>query len=92
MAHGVLIIEDESVSPKNIRPYLERAGFDVRTAESAEDGWQQIGEFRPDIVLLDYQLPGRNGLDLLADLKSQHANPGRRAYRARAASIWRSRR
>ncbi len=73
MAHGVLIIEDESVLAKNIRLYLERAGFDVRTAESAEDGWQQIGEFRPDIVLLDYQLPGRNGLDLLADLKSQHA-------------------
>jgi len=74
MANGVLIIEDETVLAKNIRLYLERSGFDVRTAESAEDGLQQIEEFRPDVVLLDYQLPGRNGLDFLAQLHRQ--DPG----------------
>jgi DNA-binding NtrC family response regulator len=68
MAHGVLIIEDETVLAKNIRLYLERSGFDARAAASAEDGMQQIREFRPDIIVLDYQLPGRNGLDLLAEL------------------------
>lgn len=68
MAYGVLIIEDEVVLAKNIRLYLERSGFDARTAESAEDGIQQIREFRPDLILLDYQLPGRNGLDFLADV------------------------
>lgn len=68
MAYGVLIIEDETVLAKNIRMYLERAGFDARSAASAEDGMVQIREFRPDIIVLDYQLPGRNGLELLADL------------------------
>lgn len=68
MAYGVLIIEDEVVLAKNIRLYLERSGFDARTAESAEDGMQQIREFRPDLILLDYQLPGRNGLEFLADV------------------------
>jgi DNA-binding NtrC family response regulator len=68
MAHGVLIIEDETVLAKNIRLYLERSGFDARAAASPEDGMQQIREFRPDIIVLDYQLPGRNGLDLLAEL------------------------
>lgn len=68
MAHGVLIIEDEEVLAKNIRLYLERSGFDARTAVSAEDGMQQIREFRPDLILLDYQLPGRNGLDFLAEV------------------------
>jgi DNA-binding response OmpR family regulator len=43
-------------------------GFDVRTAKSAEDGQQQIEQFRPDINFLDYQLPGRNGLEFLAHL------------------------
>ena len=46
MAYGVLIIEDEVVLAKNIRLYLERSGFEARTAESAEDGMQQIREFR----------------------------------------------
>lgn len=74
MANGVLIIEDETILAKNIRLYLERMGFDVRTAESAEDGQQQIEQFRPDIILLDYQLPGRNGLEFLAQLHRQ--DPG----------------
>jgi len=69
MAYGVLIIEDETVLAKNIRLYLERSGYDVRTAESAEGGMQAVREFRPDVILLDYQLPGRNGLDLLTELQ-----------------------
>lgn len=35
-------------------------------AENAAEGLAQLREFRPDVVILDYQLPGRNGLDLLA--------------------------
>ena len=68
MAYGVLIIEDETVLAKNMRLYLERSGFEARSTETAEDGLLQIREFRPDVVILDFQLPGRNGLDLLADL------------------------
>lgn len=64
MAHAVLIIEDEAVLAKNIRLYLERSGIEARTAGSAEEGIAQLNEFRPDVVILDYQLPGRNGLDM----------------------------
>ena len=68
MAHAVLIIEDEAVLAKNIRLYLERSGIEARTAGSAEEGIAQLTEFRPDVVILDYQLPGRNGLELLSEL------------------------
>jgi DNA-binding NtrC family response regulator len=68
MSRGVLIIEDETILAKNIRLYLAQAGYDARAAESAEDGLRQMTEFKPDIVLLDYQLPGMNGLDLLSEL------------------------
>lgn len=74
MAYGILIIEDETVLAKNMRLYLERSGFEARTAESAEEGLQLIREFRPDVVVLDFQLPGRNGLDLLAEL--HRTDPG----------------
>ena len=73
MAYGVLIIEDETVLAKNIRLYLERSGFDVRTAESAEGGMLAVREFRPDLIVLDYQLPGRDGLDLIAELQRHDA-------------------
>lgn len=68
MAYGILIIEDETVLAKNMRLYLERSGFEARTTESAEEGLRLIREFRPDVLILDFQLPGRNGLDLLGEL------------------------
>jgi DNA-binding NtrC family response regulator len=68
MGQGILIIEDETVLAKNMRIYLERSGYEARTAHSAEDGMEQLESFRPDVVLLDYQLPGMNGLELLAKL------------------------
>jgi DNA-binding NtrC family response regulator len=74
MAYGILIIEDEAILAKNIRLYLERAGYETRIAESAESGLATLEDFRPDLVLADYQLPGRNGLELLAEL--QRTEPG----------------
>ena len=70
MASGILVIDDEAVLAKNIRLYLERSGYEVRTAGSAEEGETLIAEFCPDIILLDYQLPGRSGLELLASLRN----------------------
>ena len=74
MSQAVLIIEDETVLAKNIRAYLERAGYDARTADSAEAGLTQLDEFKPDVIILDYQLPGMNGLELIKRLKT--TDPG----------------
>jgi two-component system response regulator AtoC len=70
MSHALLIIEDEAILAKNIRIYFERAGYDVRAAASAEDGLRQLDLFKPDIVLLDYQLPGMDGLEMLTSLRN----------------------
>ncbi len=71
MAHGVLIVEDEAILAKNMRLYLERAGYDVRAEGDAEAARERIRDFHPDVVLLDYQLPGQNGLEFLAWLQEE---------------------
>ncbi len=69
MSHGILIIEDEAVLARNIKTYLERAGYDARTAPSAEEGLRQIEFFPADLVILDYRLPGMDGIQLSAKLR-----------------------
>jgi len=70
MAKAVLVIEDELTLAKNVKRYLERGDYDVRIAESGEEGLDQLEFFQPDVVLLDYQLPGMNGLDVLRKIRS----------------------
>ena len=66
MAKAILVIEDEVVLAKNIAVYLERSGYEVRIAESAEVGLGLLEDFRPDAVVLDFTLPGLDGLQALA--------------------------
>jgi two-component system response regulator AtoC len=69
MTHAVLIVDDEATLARNLAAYLERNGFDVRVAGSGEEGLQQFAEFRPDVVLLDHNLPGISGLEVLERLR-----------------------
>ena len=65
MTHSVLIVEDEATLAKNIKTYLVRSGYRVEMAGSAEEGFELLARFRPDAVLLDYRLPGMDGLAAL---------------------------
>ncbi len=71
MDHAILIIEDEAVLAKNMRTYLERQGCEVRCAESAEEGIAILDAFAPDVVVLDFNLPGMDGLKALARVRTQ---------------------
>ena len=70
MSGAILIIEDEVVLAKNMRTYLERSGYEVRCAESAEEGLAALEVFRPDVVLLDFNLPGMDGLQAMARISA----------------------
>jgi DNA-binding NtrC family response regulator len=65
MTGAVLIIEDEATLGKNLRTYLDRAGFDVVLADTAERGLAELERFKPDAVLMDFKLPGMNGIEAL---------------------------
>ena len=70
MARNILVVEDDRNISDLIRMYMEKEGFEVR---SAYDGGKAIEEFEkqaPDLVLLDIMLPGEDGLSLLKRLRS----------------------
>lgn len=71
MSRAILIIDDEATLARNLALYLERQGWEARLAESAEDGLAQFNSFRPDVVLLDHNLPGMTGLEALQRLRAQ---------------------
>jgi two-component system, NtrC family, response regulator AtoC len=68
---SVLIIEDEPVLAKNIATYLRRFVNEVRIASSAEAGLSELETFKPDAILLDFNMPpGMNGLEALAKIRA----------------------
>ncbi len=66
---NVLAIDDEPDVLKILQIILERAGFGVITAETADKGLRQAKEGLIHIILLDIRMPVRDGFDLLEELK-----------------------
>lgn len=60
----ILVIDDSSTIRRLVDRCLTAAGFRVVTAGTAEQGLSLIGEVRPDLVLLDHQLPGTTGTEV----------------------------
>ena len=65
----VLVVEDNPLNLKLLRDVLIHAGFDVVEARSGEDGVARAMEFRPDLILMDLQLPGIDGTQAMRMIK-----------------------
>ena len=65
----VLVVEDESRIARLVRDYLEHAGFEVAVAGDGEVALAETRRARPDLVVLDLGLPGRDGLDVARSLR-----------------------
>ena len=65
----ILIVEDNAKNLKLVRDVLQVKGYATLEATSAEDGLRLASEKKPDLVLMDIQLPGMNGIDALRVLR-----------------------
>jgi two-component system cell cycle response regulator DivK len=72
----ILIIEDNPRNLKLVRDLLEHAGYRTLEATTAEDGLTLTRAHRPDLVLMDVQLPGMDGVQALERLRADPATNG----------------
>jgi two-component system alkaline phosphatase synthesis response regulator PhoP len=71
----ILIIEDEPELVKVLRDYLEKAGFRVESAYRGDVGLSMWKQKNPDMVLLDLNLPGMDGLDVAREIRRKSGTP-----------------
>jgi len=71
----ILIIEDERELVKVLRSYLEKENFSVLSAYRGDTGYSLWEKENPDLVLLDLNLPGMNGLDIAREIRQQAQTP-----------------
>lgn len=72
----VLLVEDDPQSREGYAEFLERGGFRVAQAGSAEDAFTQTLSSLPDVVVTDIALPGRDGFELATDLQAETRTRG----------------
>ena len=73
---SVLIIDDEASIRESLQTLLELEGFTVESAASGEEGLAKLAEQPMDLVLLDFALPDRNGLEILHDIRDRDPELG----------------
>jgi DNA-binding NtrC family response regulator len=70
MSYAVLIVEDEATLARNISHFLANAGFEVRATGTAEEALRELENFKPDVLLLDFNLPGMNGIKAIGRIRA----------------------
>jgi DNA-binding response OmpR family regulator len=70
MAAKVLVVEDDTFLASAYHAKLEKSGYIVQISRDGEVALVDVKEFKPDIILLDLLMPGKDGFDFLAEVKN----------------------
>lgn len=65
----ILIVDDEEMIRELAKDYLQSKGYDVLTAEDGKKGLQEAKSKKPDLIILDVNMPKMSGFQVLAELK-----------------------
>jgi DNA-binding response OmpR family regulator len=69
--HEILVVEDEPSIAEVVALYLQRAGFEVRTAGNGQSALDEFTRRPPDLMILDLMLPGMDGFELTGWVRAQ---------------------
>lgn len=75
MAEKILVIDDEETTVELLRMLMEKRGFEVIKAHSAEEGLRKAYRHQPDIVLLDIMMPDMDGWEVCKRLREMSDVP-----------------
>src|SRR4051812_25873794 len=68
-APRVLLADDDAISRKLLAAALQRMGFEVQTAEQGAEALHLIETKDPDLLVLDFEMPGQNGAEVCHQLR-----------------------
>ena len=68
--HDIVVCDDETDLREMLQEYLEKRGFDVRLAANGDELEARIADATPDLIVLDINMPGRDGLTMLRSLRA----------------------
>jgi DNA-binding response OmpR family regulator len=69
MAKKVLIVDDEPNIVTSLEFLMQRSGYEVRVARNGDEALAMMGEFRPDLVLLDLMIPAKSGYEVCQHIR-----------------------
>ena len=67
----ILLVDDDRQNSEFLRKFLEVEGYQVCYAENGHKGWEAFSAIRPDLVLLDVNMPEMNGFELARIIREQ---------------------
>ncbi|MCL2315488.1 MAG: MtrAB system response regulator MtrA [Actinomycetia bacterium] len=73
--HRVLVVDDDAALSEMLQIVLAQEGFETAWCANGDDALEQFHRFRPDLVLLDIMLPGRDGIDVCLALRAESGVP-----------------
>jgi len=72
----VVLVDDDPIVQQAIRVQLEAHGMHVVVADTGPEGYERIREIRPGLCIVDWMLPGMDGLDLVREVRRDSATRG----------------
>ena len=75
MLTKILVIDDDSNITDLLKMYLEKEGYEVKTAADGQEGLTTFKMYEPDLVLLDVMLPRKDGLQICREIRDHSSKP-----------------
>ncbi len=72
---SVLVVDDDSSLAEMLSIVLRQEGFDSRIVTRGDEALEAFRSFRPDLVLLDLMLPGKDGIDVCKEIRAESGVP-----------------